>query len=222
VPYITPLTAGDHSFALVRFITYLHKTGVMKQYIIGCLLLLSATGWAQEWMKEYDFVDDCICGLAKVSKGNKSGFVNKKGVLIVPLTYDEVLTFQEGMAAVRINNKWGYLDSTGAVVTEPQFEDAGSFYDSLAAVKKQGKYGYINHQMRLVIPCTFELARGFAEGLAPVANSKNLWGYINKQGELILPYQYHFADLFNGGKARVMKDEKMMLIDRNGKEVKEE
>ena len=84
-----------------------------------------------------------------------------------------------------------------------------------------GKYGFVDHNFALVIPFQFENARGFAEALAPVSNSKGLWGYINKSGKLVFEYQYNFADFYVEGKARVMKNGNLMMIDKNGKEVKE-
>ena len=66
------------------------------------------------------------------------------------------------------------------------------------------------------------MARGFSEGLAPVGNSKGLWAYINTKGKVVLPFVYNFADLFTDGKARVMKNGEFMIIDKEGKKVKEE
>jgi hypothetical protein len=65
------------------------------------------------------------------------------------------------------------------------------------------------------------MARGFSEGLAPVANSKGLWGYIDRKGHVALNYKYNFADLFTDGKARVMLNGNMIIIDKKGNEVKE-
>ena len=76
--------------------------------------------------------------------------------------------------------------------------------------------------MQVIIPFEYEMARGFSEGLAPVGNSKGLWGYINLKGRIVLPFAYNFADLFTDGKARVLKNGEFMMIDKEGKKVKEE
>ena len=109
----------------------------MKNYFVLFILFWSIQASAQSWTKQYDFVDDCVCGLAKVSKDGKFGYVTKSGELVVPLVYDEALTFSEGRAGVRKGNKWGYLDSTGKVVVEPMYEEVSSFHDSIACVKKK-------------------------------------------------------------------------------------
>ncbi len=199
-----------------------NKPIYMKPLFILLLpVLITVNTTAQSWTKQYDFVDDCICGLAKVSKNNKFGYVNNKGDLIVPLIYDEAFAFSEGRAPVRVDTKWGYLDSTGKMVIEPMYEEAGSFREGFACVRKNNHFGYIDTNYHLMIPFEFDMARGFAEGLAPVSNSKGLWGYINKKGDLVMNYKFNFADLFADGKARVMLNGKMIMIDKNGKETNE-
>lgn len=71
--------------------------------LLGALIFTLA-GYGQAWTKQYDHVDDCICGLSLVGKGEKHGFVDKEGKLVIPLIYDDALTFSEGFALNKI--KW--------------------------------------------------------------------------------------------------------------------
>ena len=107
------------------------KTSVMKYSLLLGAIVISMTGYAQAWTKQYDHVDDCVCGLSLVGKSDKHGFVDKNGKLVVPLIYDEAMTFSEGMAAVKQDGKWGYLDSTGKIVIPLKYADAMSFYENL-------------------------------------------------------------------------------------------
>ena len=116
----------------------------MKKYLLAFLLLVGTCIHGQAWTKLYDYVDDCICGLAKVNKDGKIGYVDQKGVLIVPLIYDEGMAFNEGYVTVRLDKKWGFLDSTGKVIIEPEYEETTSFYEGFASVRKGGKFGFIN------------------------------------------------------------------------------
>ena len=97
----------------------------MKKYLILFMLFIALDTTAQSWAKEYDYVDEFAFGLAKVSKGTKFGYVNRKGELVVQLIYDEAMTLREGKATVRKDNKWGYIDSTGKEVEAFKYEDAG-------------------------------------------------------------------------------------------------
>jgi hypothetical protein len=202
--------------------TVTNKLLVMKKWI---LFLFSSwivnAGFAQAWTKKYDHVDECICGLSLVGKDKKHGFVDKNGKLVVPLIYDEALTFSEGMAAVMQNFKWGYIDSTGKTIVELQYNEAMSFHDGLAVVAKEGKYGFIDKKGEIVIPIEFNSARGFSEGLAAVMNQKGKWGYIDASGKMIIPFKFGFADVFTEGIARVMETGTMYYIDKNGVKVKE-
>jgi len=189
----------------------------MKKVFTLMLLFPVLGGFAQKWEKNYDFVDDCICGLSKVKKNEKVGYVNKEGVEIIKLQYDDGLTFESGYVAVKKGAKWLYLDSTGKVITEAIFDDALSFSSGLAAVSKNNMYGYINTSGEVVIPIEFSNARGFTEGLAPAANAKGYWGFIDLKGGWVIKPMYHFANSFEAGEARVMKGEKILYIDKGNK-----
>ena len=71
--------------------------------------MFSLSASPQQWARQFDFVDDASCGLALVGKGNKRGFVDKDGRLLVPLVYDEAMHYSEGMAAVKKKMASGVL-----------------------------------------------------------------------------------------------------------------
>jgi hypothetical protein len=194
----------------------------MKKILMFLFFFPILNNYAQKWEKNYDFVDDCICGLSKVKKDNKIGYVNKEGVVIIELQYNEGLTFHEGYVAVKKDSKWMYLDSTGKAITEAIYDDANSFNEGLAAVAKGSQYGFINTKGEMVIPFEFSSTRSFAEGLAPAANAKNDWGYIDKKGNWVIKPAYDFADTFDSGEARVIKGGKVFYIDRTNKILRQE
>lgn len=191
----------------------------MKKLLILLLFFPVLGSYSQKWEKNYDFVDNCVCGLSKVKKEGKIGYVDKEGVVVIKLQYDEGLTFKDGYVAVRTGLKWQYLDSTGKAITEAIYEDAGSFGSGLAPVSKNNVYGFINTKGETAIPFEFNNARGFTEGLAPAANAKGYWGYIDTKGNWVIKPAYDFCDNFDTGKARVMKDGKVHYINKENKTV---
>jgi WG containing repeat len=193
----------------------------MKKILILLCLFPVMNNYAQKWEKNYDFVDNCLCGLSKVKKNGKVGYVNKQGVEVVQLQYDEGLSFHEGYAAVRKADRWLYLDSTGKAITAAIFEDAVSFNNGLAAVSKNNLFGYINTMGEIAIPFTYSNARSFAEGLAPAANAKGYWGYIDNKGAWVIKPAYDFSDSFENGEARVIKEGKVFYINKEGKVIRE-
>jgi len=189
----------------------------MKKILILVFLFTAQHGFAQKWEKNYDFVDNCVCGLSKVKKDGKIGYVNNAGVELIPLQYEDGLTYQEGYTAVKKGNRWQYLDSTGKAITEPVFEDALGFSNGMAAASKNFLFGFINTRGEAVIPFGFSNARSFSEGLAPAANAKGYWGYIDTKGNWAIKPMYDFSDSFEKGEARVMKGEKIFYIDKDNK-----
>ena len=186
----------------------------MKSICMIFLLLASFSMYGQKWEKNYDFVDDCICGLSKVGKNGLVGYADKKGKEVIPVEFNEGLTFSEGMVAVKKAGKWMYFDSTGKAITQNIFDDATSFEGGMAAVSKSNLYGYINYSGEVLINYQFSNARTFKDGLAPAANAKGYWGFIDKQGNWVIKPQYAFADHFTENEARVMKGEKVFYINK--------
>jgi hypothetical protein len=61
-------------------------------------------------------------GLARVSMGDKFGFINKNGEVVIEFRYDDAKNFANGLAAVKSNGLWGFVDRNGNQVIEPQFD----------------------------------------------------------------------------------------------------
>lgn len=193
----------------------------MKKLLILIFLFPLLPVLGQKWEKNYEYVDDCVCGLSKVQKDGKIGYVNKQGVEIIKPQYQEGMTFHDGYTAVKLSNRWLFLDSTGKAITDAIYEDASGFNNGYAAVSKNNLYGFINTAGEVVIPFTFSNARSFSEGLAPAANAKGYWGFIDIKGNWVIKPTYHFTDCFENGEARVMKGEKILYIDKTNKVVRE-
>ena len=103
----------------------------MKRLLLLLIFPLPFYTNAQKWAKNFDFADQYSCGLAKVGKANKIGYVDLNGKIVIPVIYDEGLAFSEGYTAVRNGNKWVILDSAGKQLSNDQYEDAEGFHDGL-------------------------------------------------------------------------------------------
>ncbi len=163
----------------------------------------------------YDQVYAFQDGLARVICGNKYGYIDKGGTLIIPIQYDASGDFSEGLAPAKQNGKCGYIDKTGTFIIPVQYDNFGLFSEGLATVMQNGKCGYIDSTGKLIIPVQYDDAGGFSESLAPVKmNGK--WGYIDKTGAILIPARFDFAGRFTEGMARVVQDAKWGYIDRTG------
>lgn len=178
-------------------------------------------------------------GLAIVERNNKKGFINTKGEEIIPFAYGGLGGFSEGMSWFRTpyssetKYKMGYMDKTGKEIVSPKYDKADSFSEGLAAVgigntnllgTFNGLIGFIDKAGKEVIPLRYEDAGKFSEGLAAVKLSDK-WGFIDKNGIVIIPLEYsakfiyigYDTPVFENGLAEVVKDGRIIAIDKTGK-----
>jgi hypothetical protein len=164
---------------------------------------------------------------------NEYAFLNKKGEIVVDFnTYAMMKSFSEGLAAVNVENDnkdvWGYINTKGEVVIAPTYGHAYSFSDGVAIVGKNDKEFVIDTKGEVVFIPEKDmvlLEETFEEGLMPAAKGNDLkakCGFINTKGEEVLPFEYDYAESFIDGTAYVVKDKKLLLIDKKGNVLEEE
>lgn len=75
---------------------------------------------------------------AAVSNGEKWGFIDATGKIVMDYTYDKARSFSNGFAAVAVEDKWGYIIIDDySLKIEHQFTDAMDFSRSGTAFVKQ-------------------------------------------------------------------------------------
>ena len=173
--------------------------------------------------------------LFHVCVGEKYGFIDKQGRMVINPQFDMALDFSEGLACVGVGSdektrKYGFIDKQGRMVINPQFDMALNFSEGLACVgvdEKTRKHGFIDKQGRMVINPQFDWADSFSEGLAQVGFGNDLkaskWGFIDKQGRMVINPQFDMALGFSEGLAKVGFGDwmawKFGYIDKQGRMV---
>ncbi|MCR4847733.1 MAG: caspase family protein [Bacteroidales bacterium] len=74
------------------------------------------------------------------------GYVNDKGIFVIPTKYLKAYPFSNGLAAVKKHKerKYGFIDTRATEVLKPAYDDVKwGFIDGLAWVKKGNKWGMI-------------------------------------------------------------------------------
>lgn len=184
-------------------------------------------------------------GLALIKKNGKYGFIDKRGEIVIPPTFDAALPFSEGLAAVRKGAKWGYIDKTGKLVAKPLFNNAASFSEGLASVNiageveacavigedtiayftRGGKNCYVDRTGVIVIRTDYDYVFPFENGFAMVCKGGKVgrwgitggkWGLIDKRGRLAVEAIYEDVNNFREGYARVRLQERYGFVDRSG------
>ena len=150
-----------------------------------------------------------ILRLAAVKIGDKWGYVNQVGKVVIEPQFGDAKDFSVGLALVRINNKRGFIYPVGVRLAPIPvnykwefinregkfFDNAGTFSEGLRRVKIGDKWGYVNQVGKVVIEPQFDDAEDFSVGLAAIKISDK-WGYINHKGEIVIKPQFDDARSF--------------------------
>lgn len=147
--------------------------------------LENAANKVPSFRASYAELGEFIDGIAFASKDGKWGYVNTKGVVVVPLIYGFSTDFEYGMGCVELNDKWGFVNKTGKVVIPIIYENVDIFSNGLASVMVNGKWGYINTAGTMVIKPQFTTSGRFSKkGVAPVT-ADGLYFMITKEGKKV-------------------------------------
>ena len=196
----------------------------------GRILCIDKKGNTKFELKNIDYASSFSEGLAAFRKGDKVGFIDKKGNLVVPAQYSWGTDFSEGLAFVCDKDSGGRIlciDKKGNTKFELRNIDyAGSFSEGLAPIRKGDKIGFIDKTGKIIVKPQFDRVEDFQEGLAAVCKNAK-WGFINKKGEIVINLKFHdyeFIHLsFHNGLAAVpfcqdkqCEDVKWGFIDKKG------
>jgi S1-C subfamily serine protease len=160
-------------------------------------------------------------GLCGVKIGNKWGYINTSGKLVIDTLYNAVRTFsEERVARVRKGNEHMFIDMNGNVIIKVDSTLTG-FTNNRAAVVMNGEKCLINKKGERIcrvdadIIYPFDIDLGWA---TIVKNNKA--SVIDTMGNIILSStNYDFIGKFIGAVAPVRKDEKWGYIDTTGTEI---
>ena len=169
--------------------------------------------------------------------GDGFGFYNTATELFeIRGQYEEAGSFSEGWAAVKLNDKWLFIDSANQVQLKIPFEIRlerhelsdevlpNGFSNGLCRVWKDDKAGFINKKGEVVIPIHHKYIGRFYDGLAIYSiqdpNEESDWetlsGVLDIKGKVVVKAKYKWLDDYNNGFARIMHDDKVSFLNRQG------
>lgn len=147
----------------------------------------------------HDFTE----GLAAVRIGDKWGFVDNVGKLVISAKFhdwsggDDIGEFSEGLARITVFDKAGYIDRSGRFVISAKYDSAGDFHEGLAAVTINSKTGFINKRGNVVIPLRFFAASPFRNGISNVQIGSKI-GFVDKIGRYVIKPKFRYFSNFDG------------------------
>ncbi|UBF26030.1 WG repeat-containing protein [Kovacikia minuta CCNUW1] len=178
---------------------------------------------------EMIYAGDFSEGLAAVKIGEKYGYIDRTGNLIIQPKFDYAGSFSEGLAVVGKEGepeKWGYIDKAGKLAIPFKFDEAGKFFEGLAQIRVGKDYRsttYINKFGEIVLRIEKEVF-GFSEGIARVCEPPKYpkapcqYSYIDKSGASVFSPQVDAFGRFSEGLAEARgKNGGIGYIDKTGK-----
>jgi len=126
-------------------------------------------------------------GLAKITIENLSGFVNNKGIVVIPCKYNSIEAFSspDYLARAERNKQWGLVSQKGEEIIPCVYEYVFELSDGLICAEKDGKWGYINIKNEIVIPFKYSKAYSFSDGEAEIVDGTEFHGKIDKNEKRI-------------------------------------
>jgi hypothetical protein len=161
-------------------------------------------------------------GLAPFSvidtSGEKWGFVNTTGKVVINPQFSNTGRFSQGKCAVENNDgKWGFIDNSGKIVINHQFTKTGErFIQNRAVVFLEEKAGVIDDAGKFVINPQF--SKMISDGENYLIQQDGKWGWCDKEGKIIINPQFGEAFPFMGKDlAPVQSGKSWGFVDKEGK-----
>lgn len=126
-------------------------------------------------------------GLALVKQNGLWGYIDKRGVTIIPFQYQQAKSFSNGIAAVRLPLGWTFIakDGKNLCAGEPFFyvETASEGIMGVRALNGEGniRHGFVDLQCKPVGALDFDDAGVFHLGIAPVQRGGD-WFWLTSDG----------------------------------------
>jgi len=197
-----------------RFAVQAGKEGGMME--MGTFDLYDAQG-RRLTKAGYHYIHAFSEDLALVELGNKNGYIDLLGDVVIPLVYDDAEPFSEGLAFVRDDDfNAHFIDRKGnKVLSSKEWIMAGGFKDGLSWVDTVDGDGVIDRKGEYVVKPAFERIKDIEKGLASAQKEKR-WGVINMKGQWVAEPRYSDVGWWSQERLAVMIDGKWGYIDRTG------
>lgn len=169
---------------------------------------------------EYEMEED---GDVYIEEYGKYGLIDRDGVLVQDIIFDQIDSFQEGFAKIQLDRKEGFLGPDGQIAIPIEYDQVKVFSEGLAAVgnymMRESPYDFGYTQVQIdsleeeVAKLTEEIMKtgdfndllnhptyqAFSQANMQKPSEKLTYGYINTKGETVIDLQYDEADPFMNG-----------------------
>ena len=159
--------------------------------------------------------------LYPVLQNGKWGYINQKGKVIIPFSFDQAGLFKHNRAIVTKDKLFGVINEKGKYIVAPAFDFISDF-DCVPSLAIRGKEKYMlfpdgkemSYQSKGIISVAY-----CHENLMFFRGTTNLWGLLDSTGSIIVQPSYEEVRVFREHLASVKKNGKWGYINSAGKPV---
>lgn len=164
------------------------------------------------------------CGMSRVYDPNRGyGFIDTRGVEVIPCQYEMALPFFEDLAAVRTDTGWGYINKKGEFIVVPKYYLATGFNEGRAFVAKSNNdsvsYSIIDSNGKLITNFIYaDISRNypyFSEGLA-WCRKDDKWICVDRNGKIKFDKKVEYGETFVNGLSIFEEYSKYGIINKFG------
>ncbi|OQA95412.1 MAG: KWG Leptospira [Bacteroidetes bacterium ADurb.Bin217] len=149
-------------------------------------------------------------------EGEKWGFMDTLGNIVIPPSYEDAMGFYNNIAAVKKNDKWGFINTKDSIIIPFIFSNVKNFKNNRFWVKNDSAWALIDRNFNQLTEFEFNEVSYFEEGLAYV-KKKSDWGFIDTMGNKIIDYKFYLANEFSEGLAFVCSTDSLCgYINKQG------
>ena len=99
--------------------------------------------------------------------GDKWGFINASGRLVIYPQFKAAYYFQQGVAVAEVDSGEVLIDTSGKVVAQ-DFHVVNAITEGRVPISRGKKSGYLDAKGKMVIPLVYDGVMSFSNGLAAV------------------------------------------------------
>lgn len=183
----------------------------------------------KDYFKDFCKLNNKIKTIYQVRDLNElSGIVDDKGIIMIPLKYEEIERFRaQNKTVVKFKGKYGLVDSKNTVVLPIENDYIESYEnESYYVIKRKGKVGILDYNFNTIFdfvyqdisPCFYDKVNYF------IIKQNDKYGVIDRLGRIIIPLEYsemsNWVEYGPGSNYHfVTKNNKYGLITKKGKVV---
>lgn len=172
---------------------------------------------------KYNDVDYPSEGRIKVISGDRYGYCDMNGNMVIAANYPQAGLFSEGVAPVMVVidslfTAWTFIDTTGKELLPRVFEQLYPLSEGYAVARRYERWGIIDRDGHEMLPYIYEMItrNGYGIFFAGDEAGMALFDYTFKP---LTKFEYFSLGDFSNSRLPVVKADMQGFLDRSGNEV---